>query len=149
VPTILNEDGTVFYGEDYRFEPDKDDIVRAGSSGYVVSYGEMLYRSLDAVEGARAEGLDVGLINRPTLNRFDEESLSVLGASPFVLVVESQNQLTGMGARLGTALLERSLTPRYERMGTVRVGEGGLGEQIGHQGLSPDHILKRIRSLAT
>ena len=147
VPHILKEDGTSLYGDGYEFVRDKDEVVREGSAGYVVSYGEMLYRSLDAVERARKDGLDVGLINKVTLNTVDEESMERIGKSPFVLVTETQNQLTGLGSRMGTWLLERGLSPKYACMGTVKVGNGGLGEQIDYQGLAPDSILEKIKSL--
>jgi transketolase C-terminal domain/subunit len=74
VPYILKEDGvTKFYGEGYKFVPGKDEIIVEGKAGYVVSFGELLYRSYDAVLRCRQEGLDVGLINKPTLNIVDEE----------------------------------------------------------------------------
>ncbi|MFQ5845463.1 MAG: transketolase, partial [Planctomycetota bacterium] len=64
-PDILTEDGTPRFGGGHAFEPGRDDVVREGGAGWVVSYGEMLYRALDAVERLRAGGLDVGLLNKP------------------------------------------------------------------------------------
>jgi len=55
----------------------------------------MLYRSLDAVERLRQDGLDVGLVNKPTLNIVDEEAIKVYGSTGFVVVVESIAQKTG------------------------------------------------------
>ena len=49
--------------DDYKFIPGKDEIVVEGKAGYVVSFGEMLYRSWDAVLRCRGQRLDVGLIN--------------------------------------------------------------------------------------
>ncbi|KAF7796015.1 hypothetical protein EIP86_007184 [Pleurotus ostreatoroseus] len=138
VPYILKEDGqTRFFGDDYEFVPGKDEVIAEGTAGYVVSFGDMLYRSWDAVLRCRQEGLDVGLINKPTLNLVDEQTIRKIGSSPFVLVVESLNQKTGLGARFGTWLLERQLTPKYAYMGTNKEGCGGLTEQIPHQGLDP------------
>lgn len=97
VPFILKEDGSRFFGPDYVFVPGKDEVIIDGTAGYVVSYGEMLYRSYDAVLRCRELGLNVGLINKPTLNLVDEQILRKIGSSPFVLVVESQNQKTGVG----------------------------------------------------
>ena len=78
VPYILKEDGqTRFFGGDYKFVPGKDDTIVDGKAGYVVSFGEMLYRSWDAVLRCREQGLDVGLINKATLNLVDEEVGSV------------------------------------------------------------------------
>jgi len=147
VPFILNEDGSKRYGEGYAFEPGKDDVIREGTAGYVVSYGELLYRALDAVERARAEGIDVGLVNKPTLNVCDEATLTKVGATPFVLVVEGQNRVSGLGARYGTDLLATGGAPKYDYLGVTKPGDGGLGEHIVHQGLSPDHILAKIREL--
>ncbi len=147
-PFICREDGSRLYGEGYRFVPGKDEIVREGTAGYVVSYGDMLCRSLDAVERARESGIDVGLINKPTLNMVDEEMMRKLGAAPFVLVVESQNVKTGLGSRFGTWLLERGLAPKYAALGVGKSGRGGLGEHMFHQGIDPDSVLAKITSLA-
>ena len=146
-PFIEDEDGTQVYGDGYRFESGRDELIRQGSAGYIVSYGEMLYRCLDAVESMKKEGLDVGLINKPTLNVVDHEMLAVAGASPFVLVVESQSTKSGLGSRYGTWLLENNFTPRYAHLGTFREGRGGLGEQVDHQGCDPASIRKAVAEL--
>lgn len=114
VPWILKQDGkTRFFEDDYTFVPGKDEVILEGTAGYVVSFGDMLYRAHDAVLRCRQEGLDVGLINKPTLNVVDEEVRKLymsgfkhyligyqiirkIGQSPFVLVVESFNQKTGV-----------------------------------------------------
>ena len=150
VPYILKEDGSHFFdpANGYQFEPGKDEVIRDGSAGFVVSFGEMLYRALDAVERIRKEGIDVGLVNKSSLNVIDEDTMKKTGQSPFVLVVESQNQKSGLGSRFGSWLLERGFSPRYASMGTVRQGDGGVAEQIGYQGLSPENIAEKIRSLS-
>lgn len=169
VPWILKEDGSRYFEGDYEFVPGKDEVIIDGKAGYVVSYGDMLYRSYDAVLRCRQEGLDVGLINKPTLNVVDEQTLRKIGTSPFVLVVESMNQKTAvcpsllalfdvgsitnlselvqLGSKMGTWLLERQLTPKYGYMGTVKEGCGGLQEQIPFQGLDPQSIIVKIKSL--
>ena len=149
VPWILKEDGkTKFFEDDYEFVPGKDEVIVEGKAGYVVSFGEMLYRSWDAVLRCRQEGLDVGLINKPTLNVVDEQVIKKIGSSPFVLVVESFNQKTGLGSKFGTWLLERQLTPKYGYMGTTKEGCGGLWEQIPFQNLDPQSIILKIKQLS-
>jgi transketolase C-terminal domain/subunit len=79
LPYILKEDGKTRYFEDnYKFEPGKDDVIVDGKAGYVVSYGDMLHRSWDAVLRLRKEGLDVGLINKATINIVDEQVIKNL-----------------------------------------------------------------------
>lgn len=146
-PFILREDGQPLYGEDYVFTPGKDEIIRQGTAGYIISYGEMLYRCLDVVEQLRNEGVDVGLINKPILNAMDKDMLDLVGRSPFVLVVETQNIKTGLGIRYGTWLLENGYNPEYAYLGTNKEGRGGLSEQIPYQGLGQDDIKAKVKGL--
>lgn len=148
VPNLLNEAGKELYGPDYTFTPGQDEVVRTGSAGYIVSYGDALYRALDAVERLKQEGLDVGLINKSTLNVVDEAMLAKVGAAPFVMVVESLNRRTGLGSRLGSWLLERGLTPKFAYLGTHHEGCGGLWEQFPHQGIDPTGIMAKVKQLA-
>ncbi len=147
VPTLLTVEGNPVYGNGYTFTPGQDEVIRQGDAGWIVTYGEMVYRCLDVVETLRKRGINVGLINKATLNVVDEETISRVGKSPFVLVVETQNVNTGLGARFGSWLLERGLTPRFDRLGSFREGEGGLTEQIPHQGMSQEDILHKIEAL--
>jgi transketolase C-terminal domain/subunit len=106
----------------------------------------MLFRCLDAVQQLREQGIDVGLLNKPTLNAVDEEAMALVGKSGFVLVVESQNRNTGLGVRFGSWLLQRGYSPRYDHLGSTRLGGGGLWEQITHQGLDPASIVARVKA---
>ena len=146
-PFILNTDGKRFFDAGYTFIPGRDDLIREGSDGYIVTYGEMLYRCLDIVEDLKTRGISIGLVNKTTLNIIDEEMLKRIGSSKAVLVVETQNIKTGLGARMGTWLLERGYHPRFASMGTCKEGHGGLSEQIPYQGMGKDGILSRITTL--
>ncbi len=148
VPDILDADGNLFYGDGYTFEPGKDDVIREGTAGYVVSFGDMLYRAVDAVDRAREAGIDVGLINKATLNVVDDDAVRKAGGAGFVLVVESQNEKTGLGIRYGTWLLERGLSPKYAHIGSKRPGNGGLWQHVYEQGIDPESILSKIKELA-
>ena len=146
-PNILDTEGNNLYGDDYTFTPGKDEVVREGTAGYIISFGEALYRAVDAVERLKQEGIDVGLINKTTLNVVDEEMLAKVGASPFVLVVEAFNRRTGLGSRFGSWLLERGLTPKFAHLGTHKEGCGGLWEQFPHQGIGPEGIMSKVKEL--
>jgi transketolase len=149
VPDILDEAGKpMFQGKP--FEPGKDDVVRAAPAGggYVVSFGESVYRSLDAVIRLQEAGVKVGLINKPTLNVYDEQVMKTLVAAPFVLVVEGFNVKTGLGSRFGSELLIRGFKGRYNHIGVHKEGSGGLWQQMGFQGLDSEGISNAIRALS-
>lgn len=149
VPDVLKEDGSLFYGPGYTFVPGKDDVIRSApaGSGYIVSFGETLYRALDAVIGLQEQGVKVGLINKATLNVNDPETLKLLSTAPFVLVAESFNVTTGLGIRFGTELLKAGFKGRYNHIGTHKEGSGGLWQQMGYQGLDPAGITAAAKAL--
>lgn len=149
VPLLTDTNGGELYAGNYTFTPGKDEVVREGTAGYIVSFGEALYRSLDAVERLKKEGIDVGLINKSTLNVVDEDMMKKVGAAPFVVVVESFNRRTGLGSRFGSWLLERGLSPKFAYLGTHEEGCGGLWEQFPHQGIDPVGIMKTVKSLTS
>jgi len=146
-PYILDENGKPFYNADYRFAPGKDEMIREGEVGTIVSYGEMLYRCLDVVDRLRSEGTRVALVNKPTLNVVDEDMLKKIAGGGFVMIVETQNIRSGLGARFGTWLLERGYRTAYAHLGATKEGRGGLSEQIPYQGLSPADIRKKVEAM--
>ncbi|HEX8324558.1 MAG TPA: hypothetical protein VF595_11685 [Tepidisphaeraceae bacterium] len=150
VPDIYKEDGkTPFFGDGYTFKKGVDDEIRsANGGGYVVSFGEALYRSLDAVINLGEKGTKVGLVNKSTLNVYDEAMMKKLAAAPWVLVVEGYNVKTGLGSRFGSELLKRGFKGKYNNIGTHLEGCGGLWQQMGYQGLDPAGITKAIQALA-
>lgn len=149
VPDILDGSGKPMFADGYAFEPGKDDLVREAPAGggYVVSFGETLYRALDAVITLQEQGVKVGLVNKPTLNVYDEAMMKRLVAAPFVLVAEGFNVRTGLGSRLGSELLKRGFKGRYNHVGAHKEGPGGLWQQMGYQGVDPEGIVKAIRAL--
>jgi transketolase C-terminal domain/subunit len=147
VPDILKEDGTPFYAG-HVFQPGKDDLIRdANGSGYIVSFGDTLYRSLDAVIRLQEQGVKVGLINKATLNVMDPATMAMLAHAPFVLVAEGFNVNTGLGSRFGSELLKAGFKGRYNHIGTNKEGSGGLWQQMSYQGLDPDGIMKAVKAL--
>lgn len=149
VPDILDEAGQPFY-VGRAFEPGVDDLIREAKAGdgYVVSFGETVYRALDAVIGLREKGIYAGLVNKATINMVDEAMIKRLAAAPWVLVVEGWNVKTGLGSRFGNYLLCHGFKGRYNHIGTHLEGCGGLWQQMGYQGLDPDGITAAIIQLA-
>jgi transketolase len=148
VPDILDEAGQPLY-KDKPFEPGKDYVVRQATAGggYVVAFGEAVYRALDAVITLQESGTKVGLVNKPTVNVVDAEMMKELAAAPFVLVVEAWNVKTGLGSRFGSYLLQAGFKGKYNHIGTHMEGCGGLWQQMGHQGLDSAGIQAAIKAL--
>lgn len=148
VPDILKEDSDeLFFGDGYEFVAGKDDVLREGQDGYIVTFGETTYRAWDAVLTLKEQGHDVGLIVKSTLNVVDEAVMKKLAAAPAVMVAESFNVTTGLGSRFGSELLKRGFAGKYNHIGTHKEGSGGLWRQMGYQGLDPEGIAASFKKL--
>jgi len=148
VPDILDADGKPLYAGK-AFEPGRDYVVRDAKpgGGYVVAMGETVYRALDAVIRLQENGVNVGLINKPTLNVVDANMMKTLAAAPFVLVAEGWNVKTGLGSRFGSYLLQAGFKGKFNHIGTHLEGSGGLWQQMGYQGLDSEGIRSAISAL--
>jgi len=149
VPDLLDEAGKPLY-KDQPFEVGKDYVVReAGAGGgYVVAFGESVYRALDAIITLDEKGGPAaGLINKPTLNVVDLAMMKKLAAAPWVLVVEAYNVKTGLGSRFGSYLLKAGFKGNFDHIGVHKEGSGGLWQQMGYQGLDPAGITAAIQKL--
>jgi len=147
VPDILDDNGQVYFGDNYEFKVGQDDVIRKGTAGYIVSFGDTLYRALDAVIKLKEQGIDVGLINKSTLNIMDEQMMAKLAKEPAVMVVEAFNVNTGLGAKFGTELLKRGFAGKYNNIGINREGSGGLWQQHGYQGIDTEGIQETLKQL--
>jgi len=149
IPSILKEDGSKFYDEGYKFVSGKDDIVRSGDgSGYIVSFGSALYRSVAATEILKKDGIVAGVVSKATLNVYDKDVMSKLAKAKWVLVAEEFNVKTGLGSRFGSALLRAGFTGKYNHIGVHKEGPTGLWQQMGFQGLDPEGIAKAVKALS-
>lgn len=146
-PYIEREDGDRMFTSDYKFEPGCDELIREGE-GIIVSYGDMLYRCLDAVERVNESNYKVGLINKPTLNTFDEDMLRErYRKAPYILFVESQSKKSGVGVRFGNWLKVNGVNAVYDHLGTTREGNGGIEEQITHQELDSNYVAAKVMNM--
>lgn len=149
IPTICTEDGTPFFGGDYRFEPGKIDWIRSGEGGAVVAMGTPTGRALEAVESLRADGADLALGHLATPNEIHESALDKLAQQPFLVTVEDHSVRTGLGACLAAALFERGHVMPHLRLGVERYCPSGSAEAVyASQGLDAKGIAESVATFA-
>src|SRR3989338_6270823 len=147
-PVILKEDGTPFYDESYKFTFGKDDLVRTGGNGYIVTTGAaMLTRVLDAVAQLRYEGIEMGVIYSSVPNVLDRSTIQQLQGVHLVLIVDEQRVGRGLGVRYGSWMMEQGVRfDHYAQMGATEPGRGGTRLQMFNQGLEPGQIIAKVKN---
>jgi len=144
------EESPVIYPEAFEFTIGRGCVVRAGSHGTVVSYGLALARVLAAADLLSAEGLEVEVLDMPTIKPLDEgllfESARKTGV---VLTVEEHSIIGGLGSAVSECLLEAGLAPRFRRLGIRDVfTESGNPDALRDKyGVGKNAIVRAIRDL--
>jgi len=84
VPLVLKEKSEEpYYGEGYEFTPSKDEFIRTGTAGYVVTFVRWSTGSRRRRQAPK-RGVDVGLVNKSTLNVVDEDAIRKFGSTPSI-----------------------------------------------------------------
>jgi len=137
----------------YEFTAGQGAVVREGADVLVFSYGPvLLHEVLTAAEGLEPQGLSVGVVNMPWLNRVDPAWLRVL-VEPFAVLVavDDHSPVGGLGDTLLRALAEHDLL-RARRLWTFGVDQypacGAPPEVLRHHRLDAASIASRVIEVA-
>ena len=92
----------------HRVEIGRARIARPGRDVTLVTYGAMLYRSLEAAESASALGIEVEVLDLRTLQPWDEATvLDSLARTHRVVIVHEAVTEFGVGAEIAATLVDQ------------------------------------------
>ncbi len=149
IPTITNEDGTVFFDENYRVEYGKVDTLRKGDFP-LLAYGQMTYRAIEAYNILKGDdatsGLSVGVHNVATPLHIDENEITRLAKSGVIFTYEDHLYQGGLFATVSTAVARLGLNCRVVPFGISYYAPCGASEDIYKTlGLDPETVAEKIQ----
>jgi transketolase len=105
--------------------------LRVGSDVTLVSTGVETTRVFEAAEALAGRGIEATLLHVPTIKPLDEDALAEAAAvSGFVVVVEEQSILGGLGGAVAEALSDRQPVV-VKRLGIPDIyGESGPNDLV-------------------
>jgi transketolase len=122
----------LLYPESVAFTLGRGQMFRQGAHVTVVSYGTALARVQAAADLLAAEGIEVEVIDMPSLKPLDTALLCASAKKTgAVLTVEEHSIIGGLGSAVSECLLEADLHPRFHRLGVRdRFTESGTPEAL-------------------
>ena len=110
VPDVLRQ-----HKPDYRFDPNRAQLIRDGADVLVVSSGIMTMRALDAARRLEADGIGVAVLHAPVIKPLDTATILAEAARGGRLVVTAENHTEngGLGEAVARALLLAGQAPRF------------------------------------
>ena len=123
IPALLDLDGPVylrydravapcFYGDDYRYQLGRADILRKGSDVTLISSGIMLTQCLEAAQILKENGIEARVLNMHTIKPIDQEAIiQAARETRGIITVENHNIIGGLGSAVAEVLAENYPAP--------------------------------------
>jgi transketolase len=105
---MTREPSPVLFGTDYRFEIGRSVTMRQGADVTLMSTGVQTARVFEAADILSRRGIEATVLHLPTVKPLDQEGIvEAARASGFVVVVEEQSVLGGLGGAVTEVLSDR------------------------------------------
>jgi len=137
-----------YHGGDESFEIGKAKVIKEGKDVVIAACGTALKQVIDAAEKLETEGINVTIIEYPTIKPFDAQTLiKYVNGAKKIFTVEEHSIIGGLGSAVCEAAAEKGLSTEVIRIGIDdRFGESGkYDELLERYGLSSDAIYKKIK----
>jgi transketolase len=134
------------YGSDYKFNPYKANVMKAGTDLTIISNGDALSEALKAANILDEKGVHAEVISMPVVKPFDKETvLKSVSKTGFAVTVENHSINGGLGSAVCEVLSE-NLPTKVLRIGVNDVfGQSGTSEELlKYYGLDAKGIASRI-----
>ncbi len=134
------------YGNDYKFNPKKAEILIEGNDITILSYGDIFAEVIKAAEILKDKGINAEVINVPVVKPLDTETIiKSVKKTKRVFTVENHSIIGGLGSAVCETLAEEMPT-KVTRIGiNDTFGQSGTPKELlKFYGLDADSIASRI-----
>ena len=139
----------VLFGEDYRFEIGKANVLSEGTDVAIMANGVMVSMALEAAAELAVEGISVSVVNLASVKPLDEETIvRVAKQTKAVVTAEEHNIIGGLGSAISEVLGEKQPTP-IVRVGLKDTfGESGRPQELLEKfGLTKENLVKAVHEV--
>ena len=121
----------IFTSENHNFEIGKADIIQEGSDVTIIACGHLVWKSIQAVEILKEQGVSVELINLHTIKPFDETTVLQSVMKTRCVVTAEEHQINGGIGDLVAGFLARTHPTPIEMVAVNdQFGESGTPQQL-------------------
>lgn len=134
------------YGESYKFNINKADILKEGNDITLITTGDIASEAVKASEILEAKGISVELINVPVIKPIDAETIiKSVKKTAAAVTIENHSVIGGLGSAVCEVLSE-NLPSKVVRIGVNdKFGQSGTpNELLKFYGLDADSIVKKV-----
>ncbi|MCD6181326.1 MAG: transketolase [Candidatus Cloacimonetes bacterium] len=145
---LRHPDGSLIFGENYRFCYGKADKLRDGADAALLTMGTVANRAVEVADILAKEGINLQVWNISCPDQMDEDALRAAAATGTVFTYEDHNVHTGLGAVVADALMQMQKSCHFVKFGVEDYAISGKSDDVfAWCELDTASIVKRIKKL--
>ena len=132
-PIVTKENGTPFYGTDYKYEYGKSDIIRTGTDLTIVATGAIIAEAIKAVDQLKQEHPDfsIEIVAATSIKKFDQILMDSIKKTKKVITAEDHNEIAGLSSQLAKHLMLEKVYPQvFENIAVREYQLSGKSEDL-------------------
>ena len=135
-------------GEMLGFEYGKAEMLRQGTDGVIITYGNMTHRAMRVSEMLCEEGVSLGVLNVPTPCEIDEKAVIKASRTGLVITYEDHNLKTGVAGSVARIICENALQCKLKSFGIKTYGASKSADRLYREhGLDEECLKSEIKKL--
>ena len=142
-------DVPLLFGEEYRFEIGKANVLKKGTDVAIMANGVMVSMALEAAAELADQGVSVSVVNVASVKPLDEETIvRIAKTTKAVVTAEEHNIIGGLGSAVAEVLGEKQPTPMVRVGLKDTFGESGRPlELLEKYGLTKAELVKAVHEV--
>lgn len=150
LPIIRREDGSGYYGEDYRYQYGKHDVIRTGKHGVIFAMGPLVHEALQARAVLRDTGIEIGVTAVSAPFALDPAAVREASRTGLVVTCEDHHVLTGLGSIVASAMARERCVAAFVPIGITEFGGSDEAPVLYQQyGMNAGAIVAAVRRALT
>jgi transketolase len=119
LPVITDEQGNIFFNENYNFVYGKADKLRDGDFASIICMGSVVEEVLEAYNILKEKGINVKIFNVSAPTLIDIDMLREAIETNLIVTVEDHNFNTGLGSKVANALIDNGMSVKMIKLGVT------------------------------
>jgi len=142
---ITNEEGQVFFNQNYKFEYGKADKFRDGDKAALLVTGTLANTAVNVADSLRKKGINLQVWNISSPLLIDEQALTPAAKTGLIFTLEDHNANSGLGLSVAEALVDKQLQAKLVKFGVKSYALSGSSEDVFKLcGLDEENIERQI-----